>query len=110
MATHSSVLAWRIPWNVYPMGWRRGRQNGVTFTSLWLFLGEVLKGALLFAFVIFYLECAETWNKTVLVLSCTMMLEYYLFSYHADKVLKLLGNTFNSWTKIGIDYKITMES
>lgn len=30
----------------------------------------------------------------------------YLFSYHADKVLKLLGNTFNSWTKISIDYKI----
>ena len=59
MATHSSILAWRIPWTVYSMRWQTVRQDGVTFTSLWLFLGEVLKGTLLLAFVIFYLECAK---------------------------------------------------
>ena len=44
---------------LHSMGWQRVRQDGVTFTLLWLFLGEVLKGALLFAFVIFNLECAK---------------------------------------------------
>ena len=26
-ATHSSILAWRIPWTVYFMGWQRVRQG-----------------------------------------------------------------------------------
>ena len=30
--THSSILAWRIPWTVQSMGLQRVRQNGVTFT------------------------------------------------------------------------------
>ena len=30
-ATHSSVLAWRIPWTV-PMGSQRVRHGGATFT------------------------------------------------------------------------------
>ena len=31
--THSSILAWRIPWTVYSMGSIRVRHNLVTFTS-----------------------------------------------------------------------------
>ena len=31
-ATHSSVLAWRIPWTIQSMGLRRGRHDWVTFT------------------------------------------------------------------------------
>ena len=33
-ATHSSILAWRIPWTVYSMVSQRVRHNWVTFTSL----------------------------------------------------------------------------
>ena len=33
-ATHSSILAWRIPWTVQSMGWQRVGHNWVTFTSL----------------------------------------------------------------------------
>ena len=33
-ATHSSVLAWRIPWTVKSMGSQRVRHVGVTFASL----------------------------------------------------------------------------
>ena len=31
-ATHSSILAWRIPWTVYSMGLQRIRYDWVTFT------------------------------------------------------------------------------
>ena len=31
-ATHSSILAWRIPWTVYSMGSQRVRQDWMTFT------------------------------------------------------------------------------
>ena len=31
-ATHSSILAWRIPWAVYSMGSQRVRQDWMTFT------------------------------------------------------------------------------
>ena len=31
-ATHSSILAWRIPWTVYFMGLQRVGHNGATFT------------------------------------------------------------------------------
>ena len=33
-ATHSSILAWRIPWTVSSMGSERGGHDWVTFTSL----------------------------------------------------------------------------
>ena len=26
-ATHSSILAWRIPWTIQPMGWQRVGHN-----------------------------------------------------------------------------------
>ena len=32
-ATHSSILAWRIPWTVYSMGSQRVGQDWMTFTS-----------------------------------------------------------------------------
>ena len=31
-ATHSSILAWKIPWTVYSTGSQRVRQDGATFT------------------------------------------------------------------------------
>ena len=31
-ATHSSILAWRIPWTILSMGWQKVRHNWVTFT------------------------------------------------------------------------------
>ena len=31
-ATHSSILAWRIPWTVWPMGLQRVGHNCATFT------------------------------------------------------------------------------
>ena len=31
-ATHSSILAWRIPWTAYSMGLQRVRHDFVTFT------------------------------------------------------------------------------
>ena len=31
-ATHSSILAWRIPWTIQSMGWQRVRHNWATFT------------------------------------------------------------------------------
>ena len=33
-ATHSSILAWRIPWTVYSMGSQRIRHDWATFTSV----------------------------------------------------------------------------
>ena len=33
-ATHSNILAWRIPWTVYSMGLQRVRYDWVTFISL----------------------------------------------------------------------------
>ena len=33
-ATHSSILAWRIPWTIQSMGSQRVGQDRVTFTSL----------------------------------------------------------------------------
>ena len=33
-ATHSSILAWRIPWNVWSMGSQKVRHDWVTFTIL----------------------------------------------------------------------------
>ena len=33
-ATHSSILAWRIPWTVSSKGSQRIRYNSVTFTLL----------------------------------------------------------------------------
>ena len=48
MATHSSILAWRIPWPEEPgrlqfIGSQRVRQNGVanTFTSRFISRGEM---------------------------------------------------------------------
>ena len=32
MATHSSILAWRIPWTYSPWGSQRVRHNQATFT------------------------------------------------------------------------------
>ena len=34
MATHSSILAWRIPWTVWSMESKRVRHDQATFTSL----------------------------------------------------------------------------
>ena len=33
-ATHSSIVAWRIPWTLQSMGWQRVGHSWVTFTSL----------------------------------------------------------------------------
>ena len=33
-ATHSSILAWRIPWTIQSMGSQRAGRNWMTFTSL----------------------------------------------------------------------------
>ena len=46
MATHSSTLAWRIPWlkehgRLQSMGWQRVRDNGATSLSLSLSTGHV---------------------------------------------------------------------
>ena len=35
-ATHSSILAWRIPWTVYSMGSQRVIHDWMTFTSGWV--------------------------------------------------------------------------
>ena len=35
-ATHSSILAWRIPWTVQSMGWQRVGNDWATFISLHL--------------------------------------------------------------------------
>ena len=40
-ATHSSILAWRIPWTVQSMGMQRVGHNWVTFT---FFLLNILEG------------------------------------------------------------------
>ena len=45
MATHSSILAWRIPWTEQPgelqsMGLQRVGHDGVTNTFIFNFLGE----------------------------------------------------------------------
>ena len=45
MATHSSILAWRIPWTEEPgglqsMGLQRVRHNWATFTSLYIYFIE----------------------------------------------------------------------
>ena len=34
--THSSILAWRIPWTIQSMGSQRVRHNWATFTFFWL--------------------------------------------------------------------------
>ena len=39
IATHSSILAWRIPWTVQSIGWQRVRHDWATFTSL-----QILRG------------------------------------------------------------------
>ena len=39
-ATHSSVLAWRIPWTVWSMGSQRVRHDQVTFTSQVFFFSK----------------------------------------------------------------------
>ena len=43
-ATHSSIMAWRIPWTVQSMGSQRVRHDSVPFTSLhftpWRFSGK----------------------------------------------------------------------
>ena len=33
IATHSSILTWRIPWTLYSMGLQRVGHDGVTFTN-----------------------------------------------------------------------------
>ena len=33
-ATHSSILAWRIPWTIQSMGSQRVGHNSATFTSI----------------------------------------------------------------------------
>ena len=33
-ATHSSILAWRIPWTIQPMGLQRVRHDWETFTFM----------------------------------------------------------------------------
>ena len=40
-ATHSSILAWRIPWTIQSMGLQRARHNWATFTSLSQALGPL---------------------------------------------------------------------
>ena len=48
-ATHSSILAWRIPWTVQSMGSQRVGQYWVTFTSLFsLSLAKFINAAYLF--------------------------------------------------------------
>ena len=37
MATHSSILAWRIPWTVWSMGSQRLRHDWATFTFTFFF-------------------------------------------------------------------------
>ena len=39
MATHSSILAWSIPWTIWSMGSQRVRHDWVTFTFTWTFFG-----------------------------------------------------------------------
>ena len=34
MATHSSILAWRAPWTVYPRGYKESDTTEQLFTSL----------------------------------------------------------------------------
>ena len=40
-ATHSSILAWRIPWTVYPMGSQKAGHNWATFTFTFHIWGSV---------------------------------------------------------------------
>ena len=36
-ATHSSILAWRIPWTIQSMGSKRVGHARATFTEMWSF-------------------------------------------------------------------------
>ena len=38
-STHTSILAWRIPWTVKYMGSQRVRHDWATFTFIWLRVG-----------------------------------------------------------------------
>ena len=40
-ATHSSILAWRIPWTIQSMGSQRVRHNWVTFTFTFVLCDEI---------------------------------------------------------------------
>ena len=42
-ATHSSILAWRIPWTVWSMGSQRVRHKWLTFTSLQLSCDKIIR-------------------------------------------------------------------
>ena len=42
-ATHSSILAWRIPWTIQSMGSQRVRHNRVTFTIWASLVAQLLK-------------------------------------------------------------------
>ena len=46
-ATHSSILAWRIPWTVCNMGSQRVRRDWATFTFTW------------FSLLLLFSSCAE---------------------------------------------------
>ena len=39
-ATHSSILAWRIPWSIQSMGSQKVRRDCVTFTFIVKYLRE----------------------------------------------------------------------
>ena len=43
-ATHSSILAWKIPWTVYCMGSQRVRHNWATFTQFYMWSRKSLNG------------------------------------------------------------------
>ena len=45
-ATHSNILAWRIPWTIQSMGLQRVRQNGVAFTFTFFHFLETCFGGM----------------------------------------------------------------
>ena len=88
MATHSSILAWRIPWTEEPgglqsMGSQRVRDNWATSLPSWKIL---LQWSFFYGFPSFNRKDNTTWNKGSLSLK-----DGFLESSLCLKILGMLG-------------------
>ena len=80
-ATHSSILAWKIPWTLWLMRLQRVGHYWVTFTSLHFPIDIFLIGLCLFFYVFFFL----------LFVFCSLLCVFFAYK-----------NVFSNYCKVGL--------
>ena len=97
MTTHSSILAWKIPWTEGPGGTQQGPQKGLLKLAYWASSASLTFFPVLNCRFYLFLE-----NLPVFILCVHSVILFLWFSSHL--LNRLLGPTFSPSGSVGLEW------